>query len=91
MLKFCIKFLFVGMIGFYLFQLVQGERGLLDWYRERQEVEQIQKQISQIILENQELGEEVLKIKEDSSHQKKLVREILGHIEEKEYLVLFKN
>ena len=79
------------MIGFYLFQLVQGERGLLDWYRERQEVEQIQKQISQIILENQELGEEVLKIKEDSSHQKKLVREILGHIEEKEYLVLFKN
>ena len=70
-------------------QLIFSDRGIVDYYQHNLVLERLQYEQSQVTAENSEIIAEVKKIKGSTRYQKKIVRDHLGFIAKKEYLILF--
>lgn len=74
---------------FLLFRLVFSAGGVMDYYSSLNLLEDKNYERERIIKDNKNLALEIKKIGNNSSYQKKLVRDNLGFIARDEYLILF--
>ncbi len=74
---------------FLLFRLVLADRGVWDYYHRYGRFQAKEQSMEFVKKNNLKLQKEISLIKDNSSYQKKLVRDNLGFISRVEYLVLF--
>lgn len=70
-------------------RLMFSERGVVDFYKDKNVLQKLYHEKEQIVADNEDLVDEIQKIKASSRYQKKIVRDNLGFIAEQEYLILF--
>ena len=86
--KFLLKCLW-PFYGYLLIKLAISKGGAIDYYDKQNFLQNRYQNLQEIHNENQQLIKEINLIKNNEGHQKKLIREHLGFIDENEYLVLF--
>lgn len=75
--------------GFLFLRMIFSEGGATSYYEKKSYLQGIQDELSSFKHENKNLMDEIKKIKNDSTYQKKLIRDGLGFISKDEFLVLF--
>lgn len=82
--KACWVFAFI-LLG----RLVFSNGGVVDYYQSVSGHQDKLYQLERVSAENKMLSQEIKKIQNNSSYQKKIVRDHLGYIARDEYLILF--
>lgn len=77
------------LLSFIFLRLIFAERGVLDYFAMKDLIDHKLSLIEETRVENDEIVKEMDLIKNNSRHQKKIVREKLGFITGDEYLVIF--
>lgn len=75
--------------AFLILRLVLSEGGVIDFYQRQAQMENKIHEHKSIMADNENLLEEIEKIKTSEKYQKTLVRDHLGYIANDEYLILF--
>lgn len=70
-------------------RLIFSERGAIDYFAMKKLVGQKARGLAQLKGESEALRAEIKKLKTDGAYQKKIVRDKLGLIENKEFLIIF--
>ncbi len=74
---------------FLMLKLVFMQKGVLEFFSQESQLNQMRSELSFYQNSNQALKEEMKKIRYDFSYQKELIREKLGYIAKDEVLILF--
>ena len=82
--KLCWGFLFLMIL-----RLIFSDRGIIDYFAMKRLIHQKVQHLDSTQKENRLLTLEIKKLKTDNTYQKKIVREKLGFIDPKEFLIVF--
>lgn len=75
---------------FLMARLIFAHRGVIDYYKRRNVLQERNDYLYQLKIENQDVIKEMKKIKTNEMYKKKLVRDRLGFISADEFLILFR-
>lgn len=82
--------LVIGLIFFLMgVNLFFTSGGIIDLIQSKARIGEGEKYLSQVVVDNQKIREEIKQLQHSSSYQKKIAREHLGAIAKDEYLVIF--
>lgn len=78
-----------GFCIFLVLRLIFSERGIIDYTQRLSSFEENTQYLTSLRAENEKVLKEIDLIRNDSDHQKKLVRKHLGYISDDEFMILF--